>query len=151
MTDAPDRVAWAIDLIRLEITVWDRLDGRLRERHDLSLAYFEVLHFVAQTPKAGLRVGDLATAMKVTVGGTSKLVDRVESAGLISRAPDPADRRASRLSLTASGKRKLTAAARTYDREVAALLDAALDPSEQQQMHTYITRLLAAAREGETT
>jgi len=151
MTVAPDRVAWAIDLIRLEITVWDRLDARLRERHDLSLAYFEVLHFVAQTPKAGLRVGDLAAAMKVTVGGTSKLVDRVESAGLISRAPDPADRRASRLSLTASGKRKLTAAARTYDREVAALLDAALDPSEQQQMHTYITRLLAAAREGETT
>jgi DNA-binding MarR family transcriptional regulator len=148
---ALDRVAWGIDLIRLEITLWDRVDARLRERHNLSLAFFEALHFASQAPKGGLRIGDLAAAMKVTVGGTSKLVDRVEAAGLLTRTPDPDDRRASRLSLTSSGRRKLTAAAKTYDREVSAFLDPALEPGEQQQMHAYITRLLTAARAGATT
>jgi DNA-binding MarR family transcriptional regulator len=145
-----DRVTWGIDLIRLEIMLWDRVDARLRERHDVSAAFFEVLLFVSRASAGGLRVGDLAAAMEITVGGASKLVDRVAAAGLIRRTPDPDDRRASRLSLTTSGRRKLTAAARTYDREVAALLDPVLDPGEQQRMHAYIARLLGAAREGAT-
>jgi DNA-binding MarR family transcriptional regulator len=62
-----------------------------------------------------MRAGDLARALRVTVGGTSKLVDRIERAGLIARQPDPDDRRASRVALTAAGKRKLAAALKTYE------------------------------------
>src|SRR5258705_1322390 len=93
-------VAWATDLIRLEIALWDRVDARLREAHRLPLAFFESLRFISRAREGGMRVGDLARALRVTVGGTSKLVDRIESAGLIARAPDPDDRRASRAVLT---------------------------------------------------
>jgi DNA-binding MarR family transcriptional regulator len=145
------RVEWATDLVRLEIVLWERLDARLRERHDLSLAFFESLYFIARAPDGSARVGDLANALKVTIGGTSKLVDRIEAAGLIARGPDPDDRRASRLMLTADGKRTLKAATKTYETEVAAFVDPVLTASEQQQMHAYITRLLSAEREREKT
>src|SRR5882757_2284337 len=108
-------VAWATDLVRLEIAVWDRVNARLRESHELPLAFFESLLFISRGPRGSMRVGDLARALRVTVGGTSKLVDRIEKAGLIARQPDPDDRRASRVALTTAGKRRLTAAVKTYE------------------------------------
>jgi DNA-binding MarR family transcriptional regulator len=145
-TQQHDLVQWAADLIRLEIVVWERIDRRLRARHQLPLALFEALYFLSRAPDGpAMRVGDLARVIRITVGGTSKLVDRAEAAGLLTRAPDPGDRRAARLALTPPGKRKLRAATTTYHHELAALLDASLSRHEQHQMHAYVRRLLAAA------
>lgn len=92
-----------------------------------------------------MRVGDLSQALRVTVSGTSRLVDRIEQAGLLARQPDPDDRRAVRAALTPAGKRRLTAAIKTYEAGAAAILDAAVRPDEQQQMHDQVTRLLTTA------
>lgn len=75
------RVEWVSDITRLEIVLWERVDARLRERHELPLSFF-------QAPSRTQRVGDLAQAPRITIGGASKLVDRVEIAGLIARRPD---------------------------------------------------------------
>jgi DNA-binding MarR family transcriptional regulator len=144
-------VAWATELVRLEIALWDRVDARLRESHELSLAFFESLLFISRARGGSMRVGDLARALRVTVGGTSKLVDRVERAGLIAREPDPDDRRASRVALTTAGKRKLTAAAKTYEAEVASILHGVLRPEEQRQMSDYVSRLLTSIDQAERT
>src|SRR5436309_11957254 len=96
-----DGVAWTTDLIRVEIALWDRVDARLRESHELPLAFFEPLRLLSRAPEGSMRVGDLARDLRVTVGGTSKLVDRVERAGFVARQSDPEDRRASRVALTA--------------------------------------------------
>src|SRR6266480_3142364 len=56
------RVDWVSDLIRLEIVLWERVDARLRERHELPLSFFESLYFVSRAPERSLRVGDLAHA-----------------------------------------------------------------------------------------
>jgi DNA-binding MarR family transcriptional regulator len=144
-------VAWATDLIRLEIALWDRVDTRLRGSHELPLAFFESLLFISRARAGGMRVSELARALRVTVGGTSKLVDRIESAGLIARDVDPDDRRASRVTLTTAGKRKLTAATKTYDAEVAGILDGVLSAEEQRQMGDYVSRLLTSIDRGERT
>jgi DNA-binding MarR family transcriptional regulator len=144
-------VGWATDLIRLEIALWDRIDARLRESHELPLAFFESLLFLSRAPRGSMRVGDLARALRVTVGGTSKLVDRIAGAGLIARASDPDDRRASRVVLTTAGKRKLTAARKTYDAEVSSILEGVLRPAEQQQMSDYVSRLLTSIDQREGT
>jgi DNA-binding MarR family transcriptional regulator len=144
-------VAWATDLIRLEIALWDRVDARLRESHELPLAFFESLLFISRARRGSMRVGDLARALRVTVGGTSKLVDRIERAGLIAREPDPDDRRASRVTLTTAGKRKLTVAVKTYDAEVASILGGVLSPQEQRQMSDYVSRLLTSIDHGDGT
>jgi MarR family transcriptional regulator, organic hydroperoxide resistance regulator len=151
MTARQSGVAWATDLIRLEIALWDRIDARLRESHELPLAFFEALLFISRAPRGSMRVGDLARALRVTVGGTSKLVDRIEKTGLIAREPDPEDRRASRVVLTTPGKRKLSAAVKIYEAEVGRILGGVLRPAEQQQMSEYVSRLLTAIDQEERT
>src|SRR5262245_24915315 len=145
----PSRIRWLSDLIRLEIVLWDRINARLKEKHDLSLAFFESLYFIGQARGGSLRVGDLARALRITVGATSKLVDRIEAAGLIRRELDVDDRRASRVALTEAGKHKLTDASTTYEAEMVSLLDATLTADEQQHLHSLVRRLLTAADQGE--
>ncbi len=140
-------VQWLSDLIRLEIVLWERVDAQLKEKHDVPLSYFESLYFISRSPDGRLRVGDLAQALGVTVGGTSKLVDRIERAGLIRREPDPDDRRASRVALTPNGRRRLAAAVKTYEAELASVLDAVLSRTEQKRLHHLVARLLAASEE----
>src|SRR3954454_21918760 len=99
MARRPSGVEWMTELIRLEIALWDRVNARLQESHGLPLAFFEPLHLISRAGGDSMRVGDLARGRRITVGGTSKLVDRIEEAGLIAREPDPDDRRASRVAL----------------------------------------------------
>ena len=136
------RIRWVSDLVRLEIVLWDRIDARLRERHQLSLAFFEALQAVSAAG-GSLRVGDLAATMRVSVGGMSKLVDRIEAAGLFAREADPNDRRAARASITTAGKRKLTAATKPTSARLRR--DPALSAKEQEQMYDYVQRVLASA------
>ena len=145
----PRRIQWLSDLIRLEIALWDQINTRLHQEHDLSLAFFESLYFIGHSRDGSLRVGDLARALRITVGATSKLVDRIEAAGLIRRELDADDRRASRVALTDAGKRKLADASKTYEAEMATVLDATLSTDEQQHLHDLVTRLLAATSDGE--
>jgi DNA-binding MarR family transcriptional regulator len=146
---SPSRIEWLSDLVRLEISLWNRVDARLREEHDLPLAFFWPLFVVERSRDESLRVGELATALGLTVGGTSKIVDRIERAGLFRREPDAADRRASRVALTDAGRRKLRAASETYEAEMAALLDAALSADQQRCLHSLVRRILDATGAGE--
>lgn len=145
----PNRIHWLSDLIGLEIVLWDRINARLKAEHDLSLAFFQTLHFIGRSSEGSLRVGDLGRALRITVGAASKLVDRVEAAGLIRREADAHDRRASRVALTDSGARALADASLACEAEMATVLDATLTIDEQQQAHSLIRRLLAAAEHGE--
>ena len=140
-----NRIQWLSDLIRAEIALWNRVNARLKEQHELSLAFFEALYAIGRAPDARLRVGDLARALRITQGAASKLSDRIEAAGLLRRELDADDRRASRLVLTDRGQQMLANASTTTDAELALLLDAALTPDEQQLLHTLLRRLLAAA------
>jgi DNA-binding MarR family transcriptional regulator len=145
----PSRIQWLSDLIRLEIALWDRINIRLKQAHNLPLAVFEPLYFIEHSRDGSLRVGDLARALRITVGATSKLVDRIEAAGLIRRELDVNDRRASRVALTDAGKHQLADASTTYEAEIATVLDARLSTDEQQHLHDLVTRLLAATNDGE--
>jgi DNA-binding MarR family transcriptional regulator len=147
----PSRIEWLSDFVRLEIRLWNRVDGRLREVHDLPLAFFWPLHAVGRSRTASLRVGELATALGLTVGGTSKIVDRIERAGLLRREPDDQDRRASRVALTAAGKHTLAAASETYETEMTTLLNAALSADEQHRMYSLVGRLLDATDAAESS
>ncbi len=146
----PNRIEWLSDLVHLEIVLWNRIDSRLRDEHDLPLAFFWPLYVVERSSGGSLRVGEVATALGTTVGGASKIVDRIEGAGLLRRESDPADRRASRVTLTDAGRRKLSAASETYEAEMATVLDAALSPDQQHHMHCLVRCLLKSADAGDS-
>jgi len=114
------------DLVRLETEVWDLVDRRLNRDHDLPLSWFELMQVIGRVPNC--RVADIAEALSITVGGTSKLVDRIEQAGWCRRAPNPRDARSSVLALTRAGRRRLDAARGSFEDELEILLGTALPP-----------------------
>ena len=114
------------DLVRLETELWDLVDHRLRKDHDLPLSWFEPMQVMDSVVEC--RVGDIAEALSITVGGVSKLVDRIEHAGWCGRAPNPNDGRSSVVTLTEAGQRVLKAARGSFGDELAARLGAAVSP-----------------------
>lgn len=120
------------DLVRLETELWDLIDRRLRRDHDLPLSWFEPLQVMDRVPNC--RVADIADILSITVGGTSKLVDRIERAGLCRRAPNPDDARSSILALTRSGRRRLDAANSSFEDELEVWLGASLAPGRLETL-----------------
>ena len=112
------------DVVRLETRMWNQLDQVLKDEHDLSMAWLLALRVLEAAP--GGRVLDLAQDLGISPGGASKLVDRLVGAGLVTRAPDEEDRRASRLHLTPAGGRATRAASATSETWLQRRFDAAL-------------------------
>jgi DNA-binding MarR family transcriptional regulator len=50
-----------------------------------------------------IKIKDLQRSLMLSSGGTTKRLDRLESAGLIQRHPDPNDRRGTLIGLTGAG------------------------------------------------
>lgn len=72
--------------------------------HGISLGEFDVLAALRRSGTgASLSPSHLAHVAMVSPGGMTNRLDRLERAGLITRQPDPADRRASLVALTAKG------------------------------------------------
>lgn len=88
----------------------------------------------------------LARNMMMTSGGMTATLDRVERKGLVSRAPNPADRRGSLVRLTEEGLRIIDAAMVLHT-EVEHSLVEALGPQERAVVIDALRRLLLAVDE----
>lgn len=135
----PDLAALFSDVVRLETELWDLVEARLRRDHDLALTWFEPMQVIDATP--GCRVIDIAEALSITIGGTSKLVDRIENAGWCERSPNPDDGRSSTIALSRSGRRLLATARRTFADEVGIRLGTAVSVSELQRFAATVHKL----------
>jgi DNA-binding MarR family transcriptional regulator len=113
-------------LVRLETNLWGLVDQRLRREHELPLSWFEPMQVMDRVPDC--RVADIAQALSITVGGASKLVDRIEHAGWCGRAPNPSDARSSVLTISHAGRRVLDTARDAFDDELTARLGATVSP-----------------------
>jgi DNA-binding MarR family transcriptional regulator len=97
------------ELVRLEITLWNGLDDHLRSAAGLSLAQYQALGAIRKHEGAA-RVQEISREMSITVGATSKVVDRLERDGLAERTAHPTDRRSSIVSTTERGASALAEA-----------------------------------------
>lgn len=138
----PDLKTLFSELVRLETELWDAVEARLRKDHGVNLPTFEFVQVVSRVP--GCRVQDIAAELSITVGGTSKIVDRVEAAGLCARRANPGDRRSSIIELTAAGERLLARATVTVDDELRRLVGTALPERSLAQLTSTLGRLRTA-------
>jgi DNA-binding MarR family transcriptional regulator len=127
------------DLVRLETELWNRLEDRVHKAHGVPLAWLEIMQVVDVTE--GCRVLDIARALSITVGGASKVVDKVEAAGLCRRQPNPRDGRSSLIQLTGAGVGLLKAADVTFAAALATLVGAAAPGDELTQLSVTLRRL----------
>src|SRR4051794_20548850 len=65
---------------------------------------YDLLWTLRRQPQRRLRVNELAREVALSPTAMSRFVDRVEAAGCVRREPDPADRRALQVVLTAEGE-----------------------------------------------
>lgn len=82
-------------------------DLRARLSGDLRPAHYAVFRYL---DPAGSRVGELAQAAGMTQQSMGELVGQLESAGLVRRQVDPADRRARQVVCTPAGQAALALA-----------------------------------------
>ena len=111
------------DLLARHAATACALDRELGERHDLGMSEFEVLERLSEDADSGndrrLRVQELAEKVHLSQSALSRLIGRLEKAGLVTRDMCKLDRRGIFVALTEDG-RKRYAEARPLHREVLA-------------------------------
>jgi DNA-binding MarR family transcriptional regulator len=120
------------DLVRAQIEIWNAIDARLRTGTELTLVRFDVMRVIAA--RHGCRVADVAADIVITVGGASKIIDRLVEAGLCERRSNPDDRRSALVELTALGKGRLAAASVVFDDALDDLFRGALDSPSLERL-----------------
>ena len=89
----------------------EQLSHELQESHGLTITDYEILVRLSESENHSIRMSDLATKTLLSRSRLSHQVDRMESAGLVSREVCPDDRRGQLAVLTATGMKTLVAAA----------------------------------------
>jgi DNA-binding MarR family transcriptional regulator len=110
----------------------------------MPMTWYDVLLHLSEAPGATLRMGDLADAVVISRSGLTGLVDRLEQAGLLARAPDPDDRRAIAVSLTPEGRRRFRSAARRHRAGIARHFEAHITAAEAEAMAATLRKVKAA-------
>jgi DNA-binding MarR family transcriptional regulator len=79
--------------------------GRAIEKEfGISHVMYEVLLILGRSGQAGMAMRAIAQERVLTTGGVTRLIDRMEAAGLVRREDDPNDRRGRQVRLTERGE-----------------------------------------------
>jgi DNA-binding MarR family transcriptional regulator len=92
----------------------DTLDRELRQAHGLSLAEYEILVRLSESPGRTLRMAQIAESMQHSRSRVTHTVTRMEKAGLIQRCAAEGDRRGVEAQMTEKGWALLVEAAHTH-------------------------------------
>lgn len=90
------------------------LGRALEEECGISHLMFEVLLILGRAGEPGLSMRAVAQEQVLTTGGATRLVDRMEAAGLVERVGNPGDRRGRLVRLTPQGEEVAVVAARVH-------------------------------------
>jgi DNA-binding MarR family transcriptional regulator len=112
---------------------------RLQARFGTTLPRFDLLSQLERAPN-GLKMGELSRRMMVTGGNVTGIADALEAEGLVTRIADLTDRRASRVKLTAGGRRLFQRMAGEHEQWVIELFGG-VDASGKQQLGGLLAQL----------
>jgi DNA-binding MarR family transcriptional regulator len=121
--------------------VMRNLEAELLAAHRLSLVSYDVLVQLAEAPERRLRMAELADRVLLSRSGVTRLVDRLERAGLVSRQRVAADGRGVIAELTAAGLERLRTAAGTHLTGITRHFTAHFTPTELHDLADLCTRL----------
>ena len=103
-------LAWYA-MLQANTRLTERINAELEEEAGLPLSWFEVLAKLSWAPEACARMGALADDLLLSRGGTTRLIARMEDAGLVRREIPAHDRRATYAHVTDKGREVLERAA----------------------------------------
>ncbi|MGX9888507.1 MarR family winged helix-turn-helix transcriptional regulator [Streptomyces sp. NPDC002276] len=119
-----------------------------RMQRDAGIAHFEYMAMstLSMAPDRTLRMSELAQYAGSTLSRLSNVVIRLEKRGWTRRHPDPADGRATLVTLTDDGMDKVVAAAPCHLDAVRRLVFDPLSKAQQRQLGAVSQRMLDALK-----
>ena len=101
-------------LLRASSSAARSLSAQLVREHGLTINDYEALLVLANAPDGRLRRVDLADSLQLTASGVTRLLDGLETAGLVAKASCSVDGRVTYAVLTDAGRAKLEEASRSH-------------------------------------
>ena len=120
----------------------DILDAELQAEHGISLVWYDALVHLEEAPD-GCGMTELANRILASKSGLTRVIDRMEAAGLVRRERPPEDRRVVKVLITPAGLEALKAARAVHRRGIQEHFVAHLDQADLDA----ITRALSGVRE----
>ena len=113
---------------------------------DITHPQFRTLMAIRYGPKSGLQMHRIAVWLGVTPRNVTAIVDALEAQGLVTRVPDPADRRAFMVRMTPAGEAKADASVKVNKGDQRQVLGA-LTEEETKQLRHLCMKLIRAVKE----
>lgn len=135
---------------KLALAAWESL---FRAQHELfgemasdfdgtplAQGEYDVLLTVTRAPEMTARLRDVTANMLISQPSVSRLIDRMVTAGLVTKRPDPQDGRGALISATEDGARIFRTVAAVHARHIAERMSK-LDNDELRTLRTLTERL----------
>ncbi|MFL6011858.1 MAG: MarR family winged helix-turn-helix transcriptional regulator [Gaiellaceae bacterium] len=123
----------------------DVLDVELERDAGLPLRWYDVLVHLEETPD-GLRMNELAERILYSKSGFTRVVDRLEDAGLVRRVRPESDRRSILVVLTDEGRKTMERARRHHRHAIEEHFSRHLADSDVKALTDALEKLSAHAR-----
>ncbi|MES1199789.1 MAG: MarR family transcriptional regulator [Pseudomonadota bacterium] len=131
--------AW-IALLRVAPHLMETIEAELKTKGFPPLAWYDVL-WELERAEAPVRQRDLVTRLLVARYNLSRLLDRLEADGLITREPCEDDARGHALNLTRAGKALRQKMWPVYSAAIAEAVDAKLSAAEAETLAKLLDKL----------
>lgn len=140
MTDRELAVhAWE-SLFRAQVGIIRVLASEFPTR-TMSLNEYDVLFNLSLQPERRARLRDINQLVLLSQPSVSRLIDRLVSRGLVSKHPDPTDKRGTIVAITDAGFEQYRQVARLHMETITELMGSALDDDELQQLAKLTAKL----------
>lgn len=125
------------------------IERRLAQAGLPSLAWYDLLWGLERSPGARLRMSELADKVVLSRSNLTRLVDRLEEAGLVARERSAEDRRGAYAVLTDAGREMRRRMWPVYQAGIRQLFESQLSAGEAETVGAVLRRVLTAARESD--
>lgn len=136
---------WALWLTAHAVLV-EEIEARLAAAGLPPLAWYDVLWALERTGERRLRMRELADLTVITRSNLTRLIDRLEAAGLVERERAEDDRRGAFAVLTTQGRTMRRKMWPVYAAAIKELFEDRIGEREAAQMGDSLRRILDAAR-----
>jgi DNA-binding MarR family transcriptional regulator len=136
--------AWRA-FLKAHAIIIDRIDHDLVAAERLPLSSYDVLIELYEAPERRLRMHELAQRVVLSRSGLTRLVDRLEAEGLLTRDRCGTDRRGAYAVITEQGVAALRRAWPVYKRGIAEYFAQWLTPEEAQVLESALERVVQAS------
>jgi DNA-binding MarR family transcriptional regulator len=137
---------WALFLTAHAVLV-EKVEARLAAAGLAPLSWYDVLWALERAENRRLRMSELADMTVLTRSNLTRLVDRLEEAGLVARERAEEDRRGAFAVITADGRALRRKMWPVYAAAIKALFEDHIGSREATRMGDTLRRILDAVRE----